>query len=608
MEDKTLQAVIKLRDEMSAQLKVINSNLKGVDATVKENKKTMKDYGNALKDVGKTAVGVGGAIVASLGTGFAYSVKQAIDFESAFAGVIKTVDGTAEQLEAISKGLREMSNEMPQSASALAAIAESAGQLGIETDNILDFTKTIAMLGDATNLTGEEGASQLAKFANIVGMSQDNFDRLGSTIVHLGNNMATTEADIVSMAMRLAGAGKQVGLTEAEIMSFSSALSSVGIEAEMGGSAFSKMFVELQLAVETGSEALQDYAKVAGMTGKEFKQAFEKDAAGAMVSFLKGIGTAESRGESAIKVLSDLGIEEIRLRDTILRASSAYELFGESLDMGTQAWQENIALTKEAEQRYGTTESQLAMMRNQINNAAIDIGNALLPIVRDAIEIVGGWARSFSALDPEVKQTIITVGLVALGIAGVLTIGGTFLMFIGGCITAFTTLSAAGITLAGVIAVLTSPIMVVILAIGVLIGTCVLVKKAWESNWNGIRDHFQGVVDTMTGWWDSFVGFITKPVNAIVNAFTNEDGATASNAKRNAYGGKISRNNELRRLHEGERVLTKQEANNYEKQNTSNISINISEMTVREEADINKIANELAKKLKQQRLAFAGAY
>ena len=53
--------------------------------------------------------------------------------------------------------------------------------------------------------------------------------------------MATTEADIVSMAMGLAGAGKHVGMSEAQIMSFAAALSSVGIEAEAGGSAFSKV-------------------------------------------------------------------------------------------------------------------------------------------------------------------------------------------------------------------------------------------------------------------------------------------------------------------------------------------------------------------------------
>jgi hypothetical protein len=38
-------------------------------------------------------------------------------------------------------------------------------------------------------------------------MDLGNIDRLGATIVDLGNNFATTEADIVNFASRIAGAG-----------------------------------------------------------------------------------------------------------------------------------------------------------------------------------------------------------------------------------------------------------------------------------------------------------------------------------------------------------------------------------------------------------------
>ena len=120
-------------------------------------------------------------------------------------------------------------------------------------------------------------------------MSQKNFDRLGSTIVSLGNNSATTEADIVAMAMRLAGAGHQVKMTEAQILGLAASLSSVGIEAEAGGSAFSKVMINMQLAVETGNDSLKDFASVAGMTTSEFSKAFEEDAAGALTTFIKGL-------------------------------------------------------------------------------------------------------------------------------------------------------------------------------------------------------------------------------------------------------------------------------------------------------------------------------
>src|SRR5690606_20758681 len=123
--------------------------------------------------------------------------------------------------------------------------------------------------------------------------------KLGSTIVDLGNNLATTEAEISSMALRLAGAGKQIGLTESDILAFAASLSSVGIEAEAGGSAFSKVMVNMQLAAEQGGEDLKAFAKVAGMSASDFKKAYQQDATGAIISFIKGLSTAEERGLSA---------------------------------------------------------------------------------------------------------------------------------------------------------------------------------------------------------------------------------------------------------------------------------------------------------------------
>ena len=151
-------------------------------------------------------------------------------------------------------------------------------------------------------------------------MSQQKFENLGSTIVDLGNKMATNEGDIVAMGMRLAGAGKQIGMSESAIMGFSAALSSVGIEAEAGGSSFSKLMVEMQLAVETGSKQLTNYADIAGMSAQAFQTAFKTDAAGALNDFIKGLSTG---GESAIKILDDIGISEVRMRDALLRATGA---------------------------------------------------------------------------------------------------------------------------------------------------------------------------------------------------------------------------------------------------------------------------------------------
>lgn len=176
--------------------------------------KDAKPFFSGLEDMAQTTFKAiaGAASAAGLGIagGLGASISVGSEFESAFAGVKKTVNASDEELKNMRDDIRQMAKEMPSSAAELSAIAESAGQLGIQTDNITEFTKTMANMAVATNLTSEDAAVNFAKFANITGMAQDNFDELGSSVVDLGNNLATNEADIVSMGMRIAAAGKVI--------------------------------------------------------------------------------------------------------------------------------------------------------------------------------------------------------------------------------------------------------------------------------------------------------------------------------------------------------------------------------------------------------------
>ena len=643
-QDKVLQAVIKLRDEMTQPLKGIRGEIDKLKTATGKSKKKLEEYHKGLQTVGKGAMVAGAAITASVGGAFVGATKSAIEFESAFAGVKKTVNASKAELANIEKGLKDLSTTMPQSASELSAIAESAGQLGIETKNILKFTETMAMLGDATNLASEEAATSFARFANIVGMSQNDFDKLGSTVVALGNNLATTESEITAMAMRLAGAGAQIGLSEAQILSFAGALSSVGIEAEAGGSAFSKVMSSMQLAVETSNDSLKDFAKVAGMSTKEFKKAFKTDATGAIMAFIEGLGDTERLGKSTTAMLSEMGIEEIRLTDALKRASNASDVFNNALDIGNKAWKENNALTNEASQRYGTTASQLAIMKNQINVAAIDIGNALLPVLRDGMEFVSNLANKFANLDPNIKKVVIAVGLITLGFGVLLTIGGTLLTFVSSCITTFAALSAAGITVGTVIAFIQTTMLPIIAVIAAVIAAVVALKWAWDNNFLGIRDlaadvmdfvkakiesvkstfesvkqkcaefaesvksAWQGIKDAIAN--NPIVGTVTKFVNNVAENTSSSSRVANKKGQKSAWGPKRVVGNDVPyRLHDGERVLTRSEADRYDRgQNTQGVNITINGLTVREEADITKIANKLVQKINQNKVVFGGAY
>lgn len=345
-----------------------------------------KGIGSTIASVSKVAISAITASATALsGLGIA-AYTEGKKFESAFAGVKKTVDGTEAEFEMLKNGILEMSERLPESASDIASVAEAAGQLGIATDGILGFTETMVQLGTATNLTADEAASQLAKFANITKMSVEDYDNLGSAIVALGNNFATTEADIVNMAMRIASTGAVVGLSESEIMALSAALSSVGIEAEAGGSAMSRVLKDIETAVKTGSTELSQFAEVSGMTREEFATAWSDSPVRALDAFVTGLNDTERNGKSAIEVLEGMGITEVRLSNALLSLSTAGGLMTKAVDLSNTAWNENNALTKETAQRYETLDSKIGMLKSSAQNLGIIVYEGMEMPLKSAVD------------------------------------------------------------------------------------------------------------------------------------------------------------------------------------------------------------------------------
>ena len=399
--------------DLMVRIRADNSEL---DKAVIESSRRMEQVGKRLDRMGRSLSLNVTAPILALGAG---AVASSIKFEDAMAGVAKTVDASAETITALGEEFKALSEQIPVAATELANIGEAAGQLGIETSNILGFTRVIADLGVATNLTSTEAATDLARLANITGMPQNAFDRLGSTVVALGNNLATTEREIVAMGLRLAGAGVQVGLTEDQILALAGSLSSVGIEAESGGTALSKVMAEMAIAVGDGGDKLEQFARIAGMSGAEFAEVFETDAADAIVTFVEGLGRLKDEGVNVFQVLESVEFGNIRVRDALLRASGAGDLMRKSLDLASTAWRENTALTIEAEKFYATLGNQLKIVWNQIRNMAAELGDNLKPAVLaliDASKPVLGLLRDmikgFSELPTGVQA--VAIGLVAL--------------------------------------------------------------------------------------------------------------------------------------------------------------------------------------------------
>ena len=527
--DLDTAALKELEAQARQSASVLGTQMQVAGQKIQEVGEKIKSVGDKLAGVGQTMTTyVTGPIVGAFGA----SAKAAIDWESAFTGVMKTVDETANTTyDDLKKSINEIAKTTASSQNEIAATMEIAGQLGVSADDITEFTKVMVMLGDTTNLSSEEAASSIAKFANVTGMSLNDVDKLGSAIVDLGNNYATTEADIMSMATRLSGAGAQIGLSQGEILGFATALSSVGIEAEMGGSAFSKAMIKMQVAAETGYDQvidlqnktgmslrelqllssnnskdfkaladslgltkeemnatikaganLQDFAEVANMETKEFVELYRNDAPAALQAFIRGLGDTEGHGESTIAMLQEMGFTEVRLRDTLTRLANSGDLVTDAVARGNVAWGENSAMTAEAEKRYATMAAKISQLKARITEVAVEIGEMLMPYLEKGMSKIEEWVAAWKNLSDEQKENILkmaafaaaigpvllVVGKLIASIGSIVTVGGKLVGGIGKLLTLVKGVSSAGSLLSTIFTALGGPIGIVVAAIAAL--------------------------------------------------------------------------------------------------------------------------------------------
>lgn len=491
-----------------AEITKTNQQLNTAKSAWTEAGKNLEAFGKKCDAVSKKMTTAGRTLTTVMTTPIlglgATAVKASIGFESSFASVRKTVDATEAEFDQLAATSKRMSTEVAAGTDEINEVMAAGGQLGVATEHLSDFTRVMIDLGNSCeDLSADEAATTIAQFANIMGTSQSQFSNIGSTLVDLGNNFATTEKPIMEMAHRMAGAGKQVGLTEAQVLGFAAALSSVGIEAQMGGSAFSKALVKMEVTSATGGEALEDFGKVAGMTAQQFKTLWDNDPAAAFQAFIVGLSKLDDEGESAIKTLSDIGINEIRLRDTLLRATNATELFSRAQNMANAAWEENTALTNEAGKRYGTTASKLTNLKNKALLFGQQIGDDLNPTIQSLIEGADNLLSKFLQMDEAQRKQIIQYAAIAAAIGPVLLLFGKVTKGIGSISTGIgkfaTAVGKAGGGIKGFLSVLgSSPAVWLAVAAATIYATVAIAD--YVSGAKQAREALKGMQETADKW------------------------------------------------------------------------------------------------------------
>lgn len=327
------------------------------------------------------------------------SIQSFVEFERGLANVGKTTDIAGQQLQDMGKQIIAMSQRLPVARSELLNIAASAGQLGVEgSANILKFTEVIARLGFASNLSGDEAATILARVINVAGESIDTVDKLASSIVYLGRTSAASESEIAHMVIELSKGTAQFKVSSANLVGLGTAMREFGQQPELARSAILRTFLTLKNATDMGGQQLKTLSMLTGMTGDQFKKSFQEDAFGAFMVFIGGLKSVIEQGGNAAQVLNSIGLNGTEINAVLPLLAVNYDRVSERVQQANKAYQENVDLNNVSQKAFDTTAGKIQLLKNAFDELLRKVGAEAAPAFNELLDKLIAFSSSDAAI------------------------------------------------------------------------------------------------------------------------------------------------------------------------------------------------------------------
>ncbi|WP_353282454.1 phage tail tape measure protein [Wolbachia endosymbiont (group A) of Myopa testacea] len=418
-----------------------------------------------------------------LGLSLAAPIKVAIDFESAMADVKKVVrfakDDAAHNQGAAEFGqtLKELSRTIPLSAAELAQIAASGGQLGIDKEELLGFTTTVAKMSTAFDMSAEEAGDSIAKLANVYGIEVAGMERVGNIINHLSDNSAAKAGDMVKALAIVGGSAKQFGLDIKETSSLVNAFISLGKQPAKAATAINALLSKLQTAEGQSKEfkaALEDM----GITAEEMTQRISENGQDALLYFFETLEKVDKQERSQI-LLNLFGQE---YQDDIALLVGSLKNYKDAINNLAEEKKFEKSMQKEFDNRAATTANNLRLLRNAIAEVGMNLGSVMLPplkwissLLREITNPIARFAEKF----PVITTGIMSVIAALIGLKVLVVSGGYAWNLVRGGMLAFSVI-LHGVLKPALISLVTYAIPAVITGLSVLkAATLSLAMKAF---------------------------------------------------------------------------------------------------------------------------------
>ncbi|WP_132272742.1 phage tail tape measure protein [Neorhizobium sp. JUb45] len=338
-------------------------------------------FTNPLRGAIGQLAAFGGAYV-GITEGLKATIGSAITFESAFADVRKVVEASDEQFDNMRRTIRQMSTEIPMTANDIAALFAAAGESGIATTELKEFSEMAARVGIAFNIGAGEAGETLAKLKTQLGMSVADVGSLADAINHLSNNMASKASDITDFMLRVSALGKMGGFTAEQIAGIGSAMIAAGAPSEVAGTAMQNVVK----ALTRGNFAKKDQreaAKALGLDLPQIAKQMQKDAPKALKTVLKAIAKAPK--DQHIAILSQFFGDEAKAFAPLI---GNVGLLDQALDSVADKAKYSGSAFKEFLERSSTAANAAQLLGNKISNRFWEMGDRMLPTIKEGIAAI----------------------------------------------------------------------------------------------------------------------------------------------------------------------------------------------------------------------------
>lgn len=422
--DKKLKAATERVDKLRASFK----RLRDVQSRQNANLEARSEYRGQVVD----AVALGATVSAP--------VVMAARFETAMLGVAKQVDGARDangKLTSVyyemGKQIQQLGREIPLATNEIADMVTAGSRMGVVRDQLIDFTRTSAMMADAFELPAGELADNMGKIAGLFKIPIPAIGELADSINYLDDNAISKGGDIIEFLTRTGGVASAVKVTAQEMAALGSTLLTLGERTETAGTATNAMFQKFA-AADKGTKIFKSALKELGISSSAVQKGMQQDATGTMMNVLAAIGKLPK--EKQLGVMVELvGLEH---SDTLAKLANNTEEWRRQLALANSEAAKG-SMSREFAARLQTTNAQWTLMKNRTSEVAVNLGSVLLPAINDTFKTIApmvGAMADFARENPAITKAIVgtAVALVGLKIS-TMAIGYAFTFFKGGALS-----------------------------------------------------------------------------------------------------------------------------------------------------------------------------